>query len=1141
MRLATEEERLAILAEEQEEKANEIRYAINNAKLLGLEQQGVKKISDDINLAKRTGVPFELVNGKENEPFKERLLEKERIDGLIPVIYRIAKNAPASAKFLSDPKHVILAMNDIDKLEETEGYISIAKRSLKSNYHDTQINLLTGKLVTNIAMSQSEQDAVKKQIEEHKKQKEALGDTPSYGLREYVWQAVSMFPQIYEQVKEGGAYGAILGGMAGAAFALKTGALIPFPEEVVTVPTATGWGALKGYQAGALRINLEMEAGAAYNEFSDIQGVSHEAARGGALVAGVLNTVIETASIGTFVKSFPGGEKIAGNMIGRQAIKAALANPTAKLALAEFGKKYAKTLTLETMQEMAQEAITMMAGAALRHGADLPQVSAEENIERLIETGVQSAKAMSLIMLPGPALGLKQNLARAKADKDSIAAIAKAADIMDTTEVKNLSKEKAKEFIKETVKDTEKETAYIDSSALLKLFQEGQISEEDAKSLNLTEAELAGAEASGHDAEIPMEVLLTLNKELRDQLLPITRTEPDGLTAEEAKALEQKMEGLRSEELFNITASLEWDERVQKSAASIYESKRTQLETLGKDGESARADAALIAKMYTELSAKYNKLRGTNMLPDEYAKLYPLHITRDEAGTSVFMQNSYQKRMMEETSKKWNAIVDEVYSSPAGTEIRGQSFVMNSPLVLSLVGGNFKNSLGKIPILINTDKIRKIKDGEGNEHYLTKEQIKQLPKAMADPIAIFESSGNAKDPSVNDIVMMLEIKDKTGATVVAPIWLEQNEKGLVFNKLASFYGKERNKRPNDKWFSEQVSEGRLMYINTKKADYWSGQGGLPILPAGNLSNQLSLNNIPTQADLVKLLRENPTYNQPLNGDVDPDALVDILDLTHEKKLKINSAEAKNFSKKWKDAPLIMEKGKGEKEVKARLYRENPEHPFWSSKQTTRYDSSRLKSLNVLDKLLENAVKIESYENQKISQKPNVKTVHRFYTPVRTQSGISVIRITAFEMKDESIGIDGVDIYDVMKEKNIPKTPYDKATSASSTTMKEAGEFSENKISIREMLKDVKDAFGTTYFQEAYHGSPYRFDNFSTLNIGRGEGAQAFGYGLYFAGNKDVAEWYRKRLTEKKNRTYTVELDGVNLREIKTEHDDMLDK
>ena len=132
--------------------------------------------------------------------------------------------------------------------------------------------------------------------------------------------------------------------------------------------------------------------------------------------------------------------------------------------------------------------------------------------------------------------------------------------------------------------------------------------------------------------------------------------------------------------------------------------------------------------------------------------------------------------------------------------------------------------------------------------------------------------------------MMLEIKYKTGATVVAPIWLEQNEKGLVFNKLASFYGKERDKTPSDKWFSEQVSKGRLMYINTKKADYWSGQGGLPILPAGNLSNQpsskadywsgqggrpllsagnlsnqLSLDNIPTQADLVKLLRENPTY------------------------------------------------------------------------------------------------------------------------------------------------------------------------------------------------------------------------------------------------------------------------------------------
>lgn len=54
-----------------------------------------------------------------------------------------------------------------------------------------------------------------------------------------------------------------------------------------------------------------------------------------------------------------------------------------------------------------------------------------------------------------------------------------------------------------------------------------------------------------------------------------------------------------------------------------------------------------------------------------------------------------------------------------------------------------------------------------------------------------------------------------------------------------------------------------------------------------------------------------------------------------------------------------------------------------------------------------------------------------------------------------------------------------------------------------------------YFQSAYHGTPHRFDEFSTENIGTGEGAQAHGWGLYFAENKEVSEEYRRKLSGNK--------------------------
>jgi len=48
--------------------------------------------------------------------------------------------------------------------------------------------------------------------------------------------------------------------------------------------------------------------------------------------------------------------------------------------------------------------------------------------------------------------------------------------------------------------------------------------------------------------------------------------------------------------------------------------------------------------------------------------------------------------------------------------------------------------------------------------------------------------------------------------------------------------------------------------------------------------------------------------------------------------------------------------------------------------------------------------------------------------------------------------------------------------------------------------------------KAYHGSPHDFDRFSTDNIGTGEGAQAYGHGLYFAEREGTAMSYRDALT-----------------------------
>lgn len=52
---------------------------------------------------------------------------------------------------------------------------------------------------------------------------------------------------------------------------------------------------------------------------------------------------------------------------------------------------------------------------------------------------------------------------------------------------------------------------------------------------------------------------------------------------------------------------------------------------------------------------------------------------------------------------------------------------------------------------------------------------------------------------------------------------------------------------------------------------------------------------------------------------------------------------------------------------------------------------------------------------------------------------------------------------------------------------------------------------TPRFMVGWHGTPHKVDKFSSEKIGTGEGAQAFGHGLYFAGRKEVAQYYQNTL------------------------------
>jgi hypothetical protein len=72
----------------------------------------------------------------------------------------------------------------------------------------------------------------------------------------------------------------------------------------------------------------------------------------------------------------------------------------------------------------------------------------------------------------------------------------------------------------------------------------------------------------------------------------------------------------------------------------------------------------------------------------------------------------------------------------------------------------------------------------------------------------------------------------------------------------------------------------------------------------------------------------------------------------------------------------------------------------------------------------------------------------------------------------------------------------------------------------EMLDAYMQRSGMQANLMAYHGTPHMVDKFDAAKIGTGEGAQSYGYGLYFAESKDVANQYRFSLSD-----FDMKVDG----------------
>ena len=283
------------------------------------------------------------------------------------------------------------------------------------------------------------------------------------------------------------------------------------------------------------------------------------------------------------------------------------------------------------------------------------------------------------------------------------------------------------------------------------------------------------------------------------------------------------------------------------------------------------------------------------------------------------------------------------------------------------------------------------------------------------------------------------------------------------------------------------------------------------------------------------LGEKSGYAQPLNVDVDLNHRLQVVDLTN---LKTNLKTEKDIIDLFKNTPpqaVMIEDGNVI--VLPPDDRVGVNHVAFGTDTSKTNKSNKKLIIGDVSNILQHSVVIDSSKNKKLNRPTNnmskgqkrrqrrkngIENYHNLLAAVNINGNYYAVRLIAEEKKGKlTVNPKTVYLYDVNIQKS--STTNVKAQSGNSQAANNTSSSTAfDTISIKDILNGVKDGKGVlyvdnngngnyytqTYNQSAWHGSPYDFNEFDLGSIGGGLGTQAFGWGLYFTENKNVAEKYK---------------------------------
>lgn len=291
--------------------------------------------------------------------------------------------------------------------------------------------------------------------------------------------------------------------------------------------------------------------------------------------------------------------------------------------------------------------------------------------------------------------------------------------------------------------------------------------------------------------------------------------------------------------------------QLSKSGYNVYNEvvKAISESTNRKQRETAKANALLMAQ-HADIMAKYMRQMGKGgyTAMDYFRDSVRINMNAVLENQKGYAQSVIMQQKMALDIKNWGQVVDHQLS---GKQIHRTVKIMDSPLVLQMLG--FDGA-----IMIDPSIIHKVISGK-HANQISIDDIKLLPKKIANPVAVFKNyDGRSQKAIPDEAILVLDMYAKngnpninaSGENIQVAVTFTKTANGTNINKIKTI-----TPRRNINWYNQQIANGNLLYANTKKINR---------LVTGNrqqmaqpVTKQFIINNsIPNENDLDNLRKKH---------------------------------------------------------------------------------------------------------------------------------------------------------------------------------------------------------------------------------------------------------------------------------------------